>query len=198
MRAERSVAASERLARSFFDRGPVPVARDLIGCTLLADGVGGRIVETEAYAEHEPACHAYVGITERTRVLFGPPGHAYVYLSYGIHRLFNIVTDREGSGAAVLIRALEPTHGIETMRARRGGRADGELCAGPGRLTEALGIGAPEDGIDLAAGPVSVHQGKALHHGGPVAGPRIGISKATELDWRFCEAGSRWLSAPSG
>ncbi len=198
MNAERGTAASERLERSFFDRDPVLVARELIGCTLLADGVGGRIVETEAYAEYEPACHAHAGVTERTRVLFGPPGHAYVYLSYGIHQLFNIVTEREGTGAAVLIRALEPTHRTETMRSRRVGRRDGELCAGPGRLTEALSIGPLVNGVNLGTGPISLHRGAAPADSELLAGPRIGISKAIELDWRFCEAGSRWLSAPEG
>lgn len=187
-----------RLTRPFFDRDPVAVARDLIGCSLLADGVGGRIVETEAYAESEPACHAYAGVTDRTRVLFGPPGHAYVYLSYGIHQLFNIVTEPSGTGAAVLIRALEPTVGIELIRDRRPGRSDSELCSGPGRLTRALGIGARLNGGDLTAGGISLHHSTAGRPAEPVAGPRIGISKATDLPWRFCEPDSAWLSSPAG
>jgi DNA-3-methyladenine glycosylase len=187
-----------RLARPFFDRDPVAVARDLIGCSLLVAGVGGRIVETEAYAESEPACHAYVGVTDRTRVLFGPPGHAYVYLSYGVHQLFNIVTAPSGHGAAVLIRALEPTAGIERMRARRAGRGDRELCSGPGRLTQALGIGRELNGADLTAGEVALHPSSGGLVGEPMAGPRVGISKATDLPWRFCEPGSAWLSVPAG
>ncbi|HEU4461448.1 MAG TPA: DNA-3-methyladenine glycosylase, partial [Solirubrobacterales bacterium] len=124
---------SDRLGRAFFDRSVHDVARDLIGCTLLFDGVGGAIVETESYEADDPACHAYVGLTERTRVLFGPPGYAYVYLSYGIHSLLNAVAEPEGEAAAVLIRALEPTHGLDRMRARRGDKPDAELCSGPGK-----------------------------------------------------------------
>ena len=132
--------AQLRAARAdFFDRSVHEVARDLIGCRLFFDGVGGTIVETESYERDDPACHAYVGLTDRTEVLFGPPGRAYVYLSYGIHSLLNAVAEPEGEAAAVLIRALEPTAGLEPMRERRGDRADGELCSGPGKLTEALG-----------------------------------------------------------
>ncbi len=164
---------------------------------LLADGIGGRIVETEAYSDREPACHAYVGVTARTEVLFGPPGHAYVYLSYGIHRLFNVVTDAEGTGAAILIRALEPTRGIERMRGRRGGRRDAELCSGPGRLSGALAIGAESNGVDLSVGRIEL-----LERAGPapgiVAGPRIGITKAVGLPWRYCERDSSWLSVAAG
>jgi DNA-3-methyladenine glycosylase len=186
-----------RLAPAFFERDAAAVARDLIGCSLLADGVGGRIVETEAYAEWEPACHAHVGVTERTRILFGPAGRAYVYLSYGVHQLFNVVTGVEGAGAAVLIRALEPTRGVELMRRRRPERRDRELCAGPGRLTAALAIGAESNGADLEEGGIGL-----LGRDGPsaelVAGPRIGISKAVELPWRYCERDSPWLSATAG
>lgn len=187
-----------RIVRSFFDRDPVAVARDLIGCSLLVAGVGGRIVETEAYAEREPACHAYVGVTDRTRVLFGPPGHAYVYLSYGVHQMFNVVTAPSGEGAAVLIRALEPTAGIERMRARRAGRGERELCSGPGRLAQALGIGPRLNGADLSAGEVAIQPRSGRPVGEPAAGPRVGISKAIDLPWRFCEPGSAWLSAPAG
>lgn len=194
----RAPGSGERLTRSFFDRDPVAVARDLIGCWLLAAGVGGRIVETEAYAACEPACHAYVGVTDRTRVLFGPPGHAYVYLSYGVHQLFNVVTAPVGDGAAVLIRALEPLVGLERMRGRRGGRSDRELCSGPGRLAQALGIGPRLNGADLATGDVALHPSPNGRAGcEPVAGPRVGISKATDLPWRFCEPDSAWLSAPA-
>jgi DNA-3-methyladenine glycosylase len=186
-----------RLAPAFFERDAAAVARDLIGCSLLADGVGGRIVETEAYAEWEPACHAHVGVTERTRILFGPAGRAYVYLSYGVHQLFNVVTGVEGAGAAVLIRALEPTRGVELMRGRRPERQDRELCAGPGRLTAALAIGAESNGADLEEGGIGL-LGRDGLSAELVAGPRIGISKAVELPWRYCERDSPWLSATAG
>lgn len=200
--AEASAVASprgERLEAAFFDRDPCVVARELIGCELSHAGSAGRIVETEAYAEDDPACHAHAGLTARTSVLFGPPGHAYVYLSYGIHQLFNVVVEPEGVGAAVLIRALEPTRGIEAIRSRRPGRSDRELCSGPGRLTLALDIGAEHNRIDLAGGPIAV-TGRVPGERRPevVTGPRIGISKAVELPWRYCERGSRWLSAPAG
>ncbi len=147
-------AASERrLEPAFFDRSVHEVARDLVGCRLFFDGVGGTIVETESYERDDPACHAYVGLTDRTEVLFGPPGRAYVYLSYGIHSLLNAVAEPEGEAAAVLIRALEPTAGLEAMRARRGDRPDVELCSGPGKLTEALGIGLELNGADLDRDP---------------------------------------------
>ena len=186
----------ERLGVEFFARDPNEVARELIGCVLLHEGVGGRIVETEAYAGHEPACHAHVGLTARTAVIFGPPGRAYVYLSYGIHRLFNVVTLPEGEAAAVLVRALEPLAGIELMRGRRPGRSDRELCSGPGRLAAALEIGAEHNGIDLVAGPIALHR-PAEPPTEIVAGPRIGITKAVELPWRYCEAASPWLSRPT-
>ena len=141
------------LGPDFFDRSVHLVARELVGCRLLFGGVGGTIVETESYERDDPACHAYVGLTERTEVLFGPPGRAYVYLSYGIHSLLNAVCEPEGEAAAVLIRALEPTDGLAAMRARRGERPDLELCSGPGKLTEALGIGLERNGADLAREP---------------------------------------------
>ncbi|HEV2790387.1 MAG TPA: DNA-3-methyladenine glycosylase, partial [Solirubrobacterales bacterium] len=143
----------DRLERDFFDRSVHDVARDLIGCTLLYEGCGGVVVETESYEADDPACHAYVGLTERTRVLFGPPGYAYVYLSYGIHSLLNAVAEPEGEAAAVLIRALEPTHGLDQMRRRRGNKRDLDLCSGPGKLTEALGIDLTDNEIDLCAAP---------------------------------------------
>jgi DNA-3-methyladenine glycosylase len=182
------------LGADFYDRSVHEVARDLIGCTLLYEGRGGTIVETESYEADDPACHAYVGLTERTRVLFGPPGYAYVYLSYGIHSLLNAVAEPEGEAAAVLIRALEPTHGIEEMRARRGGRADADLCSGPGKLTEALGIGLRDNERDLTREPFLL----TLPEERPriVAGPRIGITKAVERPWRFCAAGSPYVSRP--
>jgi DNA-3-methyladenine glycosylase len=183
--------------RRFFGRSVHTVARDLIGCTLLVDGCGGVIVEAESYERDDPACHAYVGLTARTGVLFGPPGHAYVYLSYGIHSLLNAVAEPEGDAAAVLIRALEPTHGIEEMRARRGDRPDRDLCSGPGKLTEALGVGLGLNGADLLAPPFEIHP-RAGEWEEPkvVAGRRIGITKAVERPWRFCAAGSPYVSRP--
>jgi DNA-3-methyladenine glycosylase len=188
-------ATEQRLERTFFDRSVHAVARDLVGCRLFFDGVGGTIVETESYERDDPACHAYIGLTDRTEILFGPPGRAYVYLSYGIHSLLNSVCEPEGEAAAVLIRALEPTAGLEAMRARRGSRPDVELCSGPGKLTEALGIGLERNGADLGHDPFLL-----LRPDRPapqvVAGPRIGITKAADRPWRFCAAGSRFASRP--
>ncbi|HEU4600199.1 MAG TPA: DNA-3-methyladenine glycosylase [Solirubrobacterales bacterium] len=184
-----------RLPRDFFDRSVHAVARELIGCTLLYEGCGGTIVETESYDAGDPACHAYVGLTERTRVLFGPPARAYVYLSYGIHSLLNAVAEPEGEAAAVLIRALEPTHGIERMRGRRGDKPDTDLCSGPGKLTEALAIGLEQNEADLLSDPFVL----TPPAGAPptvVVGPRIGITKAVERPWRFCAAGSPFVSRP--
>ncbi|HEX5930066.1 MAG TPA: DNA-3-methyladenine glycosylase [Solirubrobacterales bacterium] len=188
-------ASGQRLPQAFFDRSVHEVARELIGCRLFFDGVGGTIVETESYERDDPACHAYVGLTDRTEVLFGPPGRAYVYLSYGIHSLLNAVAEPEGEAAAVLIRALEPTSGLEAMRERRGERPDGELCSGPGKLTEALGVGLEHNGADLAHDPFLLlpPDGDAP---AVVTGPRIGITKAVERPWRFCAAGSRFVSRP--
>lgn len=186
-----------RLGREFFARDPRTVAREMIGCALVHEGVGGVIVETEAYAGDEPACHAFVGLTTRTEVLFGAPGHAYVYLSYGIHSLFNVVTGSEGEAAAVLVRALEPRWGVRSMRARRPGRAEAELCSGPGRLSVALGIDLDDNRRDLCDGPISLHA-PARRTPEPVAGPRVGISKARELHWRYCEPDSPWLSRAAG
>ncbi|MGN6255382.1 MAG: DNA-3-methyladenine glycosylase [Solirubrobacterales bacterium] len=185
----------DRLQREFFDRSVHAVARELIGCTLLYGGCGGVIVETESYEADDPACHAYVGLTERTRVLFGPPGYAYVYLSYGIHSLLNAVAEPEGEAAAVLIRALEPTHGLEAMRRRRGAKPDHELCSGPGKLTEALGIDLGDNERDLCRDPFLLTP-PAASPPEIVAGPRIGITKAVERPWRFCAAGSRFVSRP--
>lgn len=195
-RASRSRAPeARRLDLAFFDRSVHDVARELIGCQLFFDGVGGTIVETESYERDDPACHAYVGLTDRTEVLFGPPGRAYVYLSYGIHSLLNFVAEPEGEAAAVLIRALEPSAGLEAMRERRGERPDGELCSGPGKLTEALGIGLERNGAEIVRDPFLL-----LGPKGPppvvVTGPRIGITKAVERPWRFCAAGSRFVSRP--
>jgi DNA-3-methyladenine glycosylase len=189
----------ERLDRSFFDRSVHEVAADLVGCTLTHAGVGGVIVETESYEAADPACHAYGGITPRNSVLFGPPGHAYVYFSYGMHNLLNAVAEAEGSAAAVLIRALEPRFGIETMRGRRGHRELRALCSGPGKLTEALGIGLDDNGRSLLAAPFELRsRAGAWRDVDVVAGPRVGISRATELPWRFCAGGSRFLSRRAG
>jgi DNA-3-methyladenine glycosylase len=188
--------AADSLAPDFFARSVHEVARELIGFTLLYEGVGGTIVETESYDRDDPACHAHVGLTKRTSVLFGPPARAYVYLSYGIHSLLNFVCEPEGEAAAVLVRAIEPLVGIEEMRLRRGPKhRDLELCNGPGKLTEALGITLAQNGADLSAPPFEV-----LPPEGPppavVTGPRIGITKATERPWRYCAAGSPFVSRP--
>jgi DNA-3-methyladenine glycosylase len=185
------------LGAEFFDRSVHVVARGLIGCELLVDGVGGVIVETESYERDDPACHAYVGLTPRTATLFGPPGCAYVYLSYGIHSMLNAVCEPDGTAAAVLIRALAPTRGIEAMRARRGRSEARELCSGPGKLTVALGIGLGLNGCSLSEPPFEVRAPAPEWGGVEVAtGPRIGITKATELPWRFCAADSPFLSRP--
>ena len=157
----------------------------------------GRIVEVESYHEEEPACHAFIGPRPRTEVLFGPPGHAYVYRSYGIHALLNAVAEEDGVGAAVLIRALEPVAGVETMRARRGLDRFEELCNGPGKLTQALGIELGLNGADLIGGPIAIEPRPAEARAARVVlGERIGITKAAELPWRFCDASSRCVSRP--
>lgn len=185
------------LGEAFFSRSVHDVARELIGCELYFDGAGGVIVETESYERDDPACHAYVGLTPRTTTLFGPPGRAYVYLSYGIHSLLNAVAEPEGSAAAVLIRALEPRRGLEGMAGRRGRAGAEELCSGPGKLTEALGIDLRMNGASLNAPPFELWP-RAGEWGEVeiAAGPRVGISRATERPWRFCAIGSRFLSRP--
>jgi DNA-3-methyladenine glycosylase len=183
--------------REFFDRSVHEVARELIGFELRVGETAGVIVESEAYEAADPACHAYIGRTTRNEVLFGPPGHAYVYLSYGIHSLLNFVTEPEGTASAVLIRALEPTRGIELMRERRGRTAVVELCSGPGKLTEALGVGLELNGADLLAPPFELHPPTGeWAQAEVVTGPRIGITKAAELPWRYCVKGSRFVSRP--
>ena len=181
------------------------VARQLIGVTLLVDGVGGRIVECEAYDQGDAASHAFGGPTARNAALFGPPGRAYVYRSYGLHWCLNLVCREAGHGAGVLIRALQPTEGLARMRARRGLQDERLLCAGPGRVAQALGIDASFDGRALDAPPFALLRAPAdlprqtPGDAPPVtveAGPRIGISKAAELPWRFGERGSRFLSRP--
>ena len=181
----------------FYDRPTLEVAHDLIGCTLTHGATAGVIVETEAYHMDEPACHAYAGLTPRTATLFGPPGRAYVYRSYGIHALVNAVTEPEGVGAAVLIRALEPTVGLDLMRARRGRDAVGDLCSGPGKLTQALGIDVDLSGTDLARGPIVIGpRTPGWEERETVVSTRIGITKAVELPWRVSVAASRYVSRP--
>jgi len=175
-------------------RGPVcEVARALIGGVVRHGETAGVIVETEAYHDSEPACHAYIGRTPRTLTLFGPPGRAYVYRSYGVHVMLNAVAEPDGIGAAVLIRALEPCDGIELMRARRGREALEELCSGPGKLTQALGIELVHNGGDLSGGPVTISL-RAGRSPQIVASRRIGITKAVDLPWRFSVRGSRFVS----
>jgi DNA-3-methyladenine glycosylase len=185
------------LPRAFYDRPVVEVARELVGCTLAHGRSAGVIVETEAYHESEPACHAFAGLTPRTRVLFGPPGIAYVYRSYGIHALFNAVCEAEGVGAAVLIRALEPIAALDLMRERRGLHGAEQLCSGPGKLTQALDIELHHNDTDLAGGPVRIGpRPPGWEDVEVVSGTRIGITKAVELEWRFCALGSRSVSRP--
>jgi DNA-3-methyladenine glycosylase len=183
--------------RDFYARPVVDVARDLVGCVLRHGETAGAIVETEAYHQSEPACHAYVGLTDRTDILFGPPARAYVYRSYGIHALVNAVCEPEGVGAAVLIRALEPLDGLDVMRARRGLERPEELCSGPGKLTQALDIELDLNGSDLLGGSIAIEPPRPGWEAPELlAGPRIGITKAAELAWRFCAAGSRSVSKP--
>ena len=190
----------EILGEGFYARPPREVARDLIGCGLFHDGVGGTIVETEAYEQDDPACHAFIGRTGRTDVLFGPPGRAYVYLCYGIHRMFNVVTDADGTAAAVLVRALEPTDGIEEMERRRGAaKSPRDLCSGPGKVCEALGIDLHQTRAELWEPPFALTP-RADGAAKPeiFAGPRIGITKGVELPWRYCLGDSPYLSRPAG
>jgi DNA-3-methyladenine glycosylase len=177
-----------------FGRSVHEVAPELIGATLLVDGVGGRIVEVEAYDQEDPASHGYRGRTARNASMFGPPGHAYVYRSYGIHWCLNLVCEEEGSASAVLIRALEPTYGLDEMRARRGLDDPRLLASGPGRLCQALGVTREHDGLPLDRPPFEIRD----RDGAPevVAGARIGITRAAELPWRYAEAGSRFVSRP--
>jgi DNA-3-methyladenine glycosylase len=181
-----------RLSRTFFARDVHDVAGELIGATLLVDGAGGTIVEVEAYDQTDPASHGFRGPTPRNISMFGPAGHAYVYRSYGIHWCLNLVTGDEGHAAAVLLRALEPTHGLDAMRARRGLDDPRLLCSGPGRLCQALGVTREHDGLPLDAPPFEL---LAREDEPPIAaGPRIGITQAADLPWRYVLAGSRFLS----
>ena len=180
------------LGRDFFVRSVHEVAPDLVGCTLLVDGVGGVIVEVEAYDQEDPASHGFRGPTARNRSMFGPPGLAYVYRSYGIHWCLNLVCEGEGTAAAVLLRALEPTAGIDRMRARRGSRDLRLLCSGPGKLCQALGVNGGHDGLALDRPPFELYAAAGRFE--IVTGPRIGITAAAELPWRYGLAGSRFLS----
>jgi DNA-3-methyladenine glycosylase len=180
------------LKREFFARSVHEVAPELIGATVLFRGVGGLIVEVEAYHHTEPAAHSFRGRTERNAVMFGPPGFTYVYHSYGIHWCLNLVCEPEGSAAAVLIRALAPTQGLATMRRRRGVKDERLLCSGPGRLCEALGITGAHNGLALDRPPFEL---QARMEPVEIAiGPRIGITKAAELPWRYGLKGSRFVS----
>src|SRR3984885_9269432 len=182
------------LKRAFFARNVLELAPDLIGVTMLVNGVGGIIVEVEAYHHTEPAAHSFNGPTPRHSVMFGPPGFVYVYRSYGIHWCVNFVCEKAGSASAVLIRALEPTHGIAAMRRRRGLHDERLLCSGPGKLTEALGITHDHNGLALDAPPLAIYPRPKKPD--IVAGLRIGLTKAVDFPWRYGVRGSRFLSKP--
>jgi DNA-3-methyladenine glycosylase len=183
-----------RIDRSFCARSVHEVAPELIGMTVLFKGVGGVIVEVEAYHQTEPAAHSFGGPTRRNAVMFGPPGHVYVYRSYGIHWCVNFVCEPVGSAGAALIRALAPTTGLAAMRRRRGVKDERLLCSGPGRLCEALGITGAQNGLDLLSPPCELQPRAQAAE--TVIGPRIGISKAIDLPWRYGLKGSRFLSKP--
>lgn len=197
---EDAVSVPPVLPRSFYDRPVLDVARDLLGCTVVHRGCTARIVETEAYHQSEPACHAYgrpPRPTRRTAPLFGAPGHAYVYRSYGLHAMLNAVCESDGTAAAVLIRAVEPLAGLNAIRRHRLGREDRDLTSGPGKLAQALAIGLDLDRTDLVDGPIRI--------AGPesdarpvriVTGVRVGITKAADLPWRFADATSPFVSRP--
>jgi DNA-3-methyladenine glycosylase len=189
-----SPVTTPALGSEFFARSVHDVAPDLIGATLLVDGVGGRIVEVEAYDHEDPASHGFRGRTARNASMFGPPGRAYVYRSYGIHWCLNLVCEEEGVANAVLLRALEPTHGLDAMRARRGLDDERLLCSGPGRLCRALGVTRAHDGLALDRPPFGLLERDG--HVEIVRGPRIGLTRAADLPWRYAEAGSRFLSRP--
>jgi DNA-3-methyladenine glycosylase len=186
--------AAERLTREFFARSVHEVAPELIGATLLVDGVGGTIVELEAYDQDDPASHSFRGRTARTASMFGPPGHAYVYRSHGVHWCLNLVCALDGRAEAALVRALEPTRGLEAMRERRGVEAARALCSGPGKLCQALAVTRVHDGLPLDEPPFEL---LARRSKPPLAvGTRIGISQAVEQPWRYGLSGSPFLSRP--
>jgi DNA-3-methyladenine glycosylase len=180
------------LSRDFFARTVHEVAPDLIGVTLLVDGVGGRIVEVEAYDQEDPASHGYRGRTPRNEAMFGPPGRAYVYRSYGIHWCLNLVCGEEGVAEAALIRALEPTAGVDEQRRRRGVEDVRALCSGPGKLCQALGITREHDGLPLDQPPFRLEPREEVPE--ILTGPRVGITRARELSWRYALAGSPFMS----
>lgn len=183
-----------RLRRSFFDRSVHEVAPELIGATLLVDGIGGLIVEVEAYHHTDPAAHSYNGQTPRNAVMFGPPGYLYVYRSYGIHWCMNFVCEEAGSASAILIRALQPTQGLAAMKRRRGLTEERQLCSGPGKVCEALAITHAHNSLPLDKAPFDI---RARAEDCEVAvGVRIGITKAADLPWRYGLKGSRFLSKP--
>jgi DNA-3-methyladenine glycosylase len=188
------MALPPKIRRDFFDRSVHKVAPDLIGATLLVGGAGGVIVEVEAYHHTDPAAHSYGGMTERNAVMFGAPGVAYVYRSYGIHWCLNFVCEAEGSAAAVLIRALEPVAGIAAMRRRRGVPDERQLCSGPGKLCQALGVTHKHNGMALDRAPFELRARRQKPE--IVVGPRIGITKAVDEPWRYGLKGSRFLSRP--
>ena len=202
------MSAPEPLRQSFFARSALEVARDLIGCTFLIGGAGGRIVETEAYRQDDPCCHGYRGKTERNAVLFGPPGHLYVYFTYGMHFCANVVSEEEGAAAGVLLRALEPEYGVDDMVIRRGPLEPRLLASGPARLAQALGIGRAQNGLPVWEPPLAIlprgaaAPGAAAPPGAPVPAPRlvttarIGVRGGDQKPWRFVDADSRFLSRP--
>ena len=192
-----TLAPPARLGEAFFAGPAAEVAPALVGCTLLVEGAGGQIVETERYEQDDPASHSHRGPRGRARVMFGPPGRLYVYRSYGIHWCANLVCAPEGRGEAVLIRALAPRAGVDVMRTRRGGVPDRLLCAGPGRLAQALGLSGVHDGAPVF-GPDAVAELFAREaEVEVVSGPRIGISTALDRPWRYMAAGSAHLSRPA-
>jgi DNA-3-methyladenine glycosylase len=188
----REALPAHALARSFFARSVHEVAPAVVGCTLLVEGVGGRIVEVEAYDHEDPASHSFGGPRVRNRSMFGPPGHAYVYRSYGVHWCLNFVCDGDGIGSAVLIRALEPSRGLDVMATRRATEDPRLLCSGPGRLTQALGVTGKHDGLPLDEPPFEILASSAPVE--VVRGRRVGITRAVEHQWRYGLAGSTFVS----
>lgn len=197
---EDAVSVPPALPRAFYDRPVLEVARDLLGCTVIHRGCTARIVETEAYHQSEPACHGYgrpPRPTRRTAPIFGPPGYAYVYRSYGLHAMLNAVCEPDGTAAAVLIRAVEPLAGLNAIRRNRPGREDRDLTSGPGKLAQALAIGLDLDRTDLVTGPIRLAEPPlGARPVRLVAGVRVGITKAAELPWRFADASSPFVSRP--
>jgi DNA-3-methyladenine glycosylase len=186
-----------QLPQSFFARSALEVAHDLIGCTFLLGGTGGRIVETEAYRQDDPCCHGFRGKTDRNAVLFGPPGHLYVYFTYGMHFCANVASEEEGVAAGVLLRALEPEHGLEDMVARRGLLDPRSLASGPARLAQALGIGRAHNGLPVWEPPLAIlRRAAAAPEPRVVTTARIGVRGGDQKPWRFVDADSRFLSRP--